>query len=81
MDLKFYLNKFVKVDNIEGYTLKTIKELQKCYENYLEKTDGTDPDFPMITFGGKNGGGKKVKGRNAAALDEESPAEENDGIL
>ena len=70
MDLKFYLNKFIKADNIEGYTLKSLKKLQECYEEYLEKTEGTDPDFPMMTFGGKNGGGKKVKGQNAAALDE-----------
>lgn len=69
MDLKFYLNKFIKVDNIEGYTLKALKKLQECYEEYLEKTEGSDPDFPMVTFGGKNGG-KKVKGQNAAALDE-----------
>ena len=82
MDLKFYLNKFIKVDNIEGYTLKALKELQTCYENYLEKTEGSDPDFPMVTFGGKNGGGKKIQGRNAAAMDEDSMAENNnDDIL
>ena len=63
MDLKFYLNKFIKVDNIEHYTLKSLKEIQKCYEDYLEKTDGSDPDFPMMTFGGK---GQKVKGTNMA---------------
>lgn len=78
MDLKFYLNKFIKVDNIENYTLKALKELQVCYEGYLEKTEGSDPDFPMVTFGGKNGGGKKVQGRNAAAMDEDLPADTND---
>lgn len=67
MDLKFYLNKFVKVDNIENYTLKPLKLLQKRYEDYLEKTDGADPDFPMMSFGGKNGKKVKVKGRNAAS--------------
>lgn len=81
MDLKFYLNKFIKVDNIENYTLKALKEIQKCYEDYLEKTEGSDPDFPMVTFGGKDGGGKKVKGRNAAAMDEDSSAEFNNDIL
>jgi hypothetical protein len=81
MDLKFYLNKFIKVDNIENYTLKALKEIQKCYEDYLEKTEGSDPDFPMVTFGGKDGGGKKVKGRNAAAMDEDSSADFNDDIL
>ena len=76
MDLKFYLNKFVKIDGIEGYTLKALRELQKRYEDYLEKTEGSDPDFPMMTFGGKSGGGKKVKGRNAAADDEEMNKDE-----
>lgn len=81
MDLKFYLNKFIKVDNIEGYTLKALKELQVCYENYLEKTEGSDPDFPMVTFGDKNGRGKKVQGRNAAAMDEEAADTNDDDIL
>lgn len=64
MDLKFYLNKFVKVDNIENYTLKCLFELRDHYDQYLDKTDGTDPDFPMMTFG--NGKGKKVNvGRSA----------------
>ena len=76
MDLKFYLNKFIKVDGIEGYTLKSLREIQKRYEEYLEKTEGSDPDFPMMTFGGKSGGGKKVKGRNAASDDEETNKDE-----
>ena len=78
---KFYLNKFAKVDNIENYTLKAIRELQKCYEDYLESTEGTDPDFPMMTFGGKEGGGKRVKGKNAAAgLEDEGKTDEDDKI-
>ena len=76
MDLKFYLNKFIKVDGIEGYTLKALREIQKRYEEYMEKTEGSDPDFPMMTFGGKSGGGKKVKGRNAASEDEENNKDE-----
>ena len=75
MDLKFYLNKFIKVDGIENYTLKSLRELQKRYEDYLEKTEGSDPDFPMMTFGGK-AGGKKVKGRNAASESEENIKDE-----
>ena len=71
MDLKFYLNKFIKVDCIEGYTLKALREIQKRYEDYLEKTGGSDPDFPMMTFGGKSGG-KKVKGQNAESEYEET---------
>lgn len=66
MELKFYLNKFLKVDNIEGYTLKSIKELRKVYDKFLEASDGTDPDFPMVDFGNK---GKKVQGINKSKLD------------
>lgn len=73
MDLKFYLNKFLKVDNIENYTLKTLIQLRKCYEDFLEKSEGTDPDFPMIDFGGKKG--KKIKGRNAFSVRDEADIE------
>lgn len=65
MELKFYLNKFLKVDNIEGYTLKTLEILRKTYENFLESSEGTDPDFPMVDFGSK---GKKVQGVNKSKL-------------
>ena len=51
MDLKFYLNKFLKVDNIEQYTMKYLNQLKKCYDEFLEKSQGQDPDFPMINFG------------------------------
>lgn len=54
MELKFYLNKFLKVDNIEYYTMKSIIELRECYERFLKKSEGSDPDFPMISFGDKN---------------------------
>ena len=56
MQLKFYLNKFLKVDNIEQYTLGALKELENTYEEFKQKTDGIDPDFPGITF--------KTKGTN-----------------
>lgn len=57
MELKFYLNKFLKVDNIEGYTLATLDELRKAYDKFIDKS-GFDPDFPMLSLG--NGGdGKK----------------------
>ena len=61
MDLKFYLNKFLKVDGIEHYSLDTILKLKKVYDDFVEKTEGIDPDFPMIDFGGK---GQKIKGKN-----------------
>lgn len=68
MDLKFYLNKFLKVDNIENYTIKTLIKLRECYENFLEKSKGSDPDFPLINFGDK---GIKIKGKNLYSLLEE----------
>lgn len=60
MELKFYLNKFLKVDNIEGYTLNTLNELRKSYDKFIEKA-GFDPDFPMLALGG-NGGENKTNG-------------------
>lgn len=77
MDLKFYLNKFLKVDNVEQYTLKTLGKLRECYESFLDTTEGVDPDFPLLNFS-KNG--KKIKGRNAIQLGEdlvEDPKGEN----
>ena len=61
MDLKFYLNKFLKCDNIEMYTLKALYALRDAYDEFLENSKGTDPDFPMIDFGDK---GQKVHGIN-----------------
>ena len=40
MQLKFYLNKFLKVDNIENYTLGAIKKLEDYYDEFKEKSDG-----------------------------------------
>ena len=34
MDLKFYLNKFLKVDRIEDYTLNTLIKLKDNYEKF-----------------------------------------------
>lgn len=62
MSLKFYLNKLLKVDNIENYTLNALKELQECYDQFIEKSEGSDPDFPFITFNTK---GTQIKGTNA----------------
>ena len=76
MDLKFYLNKFLKVDNIENYTLKTLFKLRECYEEFLDKSEGTDPDFPMVNFGDK---GKKIRGRNVLSLTDEEGIDDNKG--
>ena len=51
MDLKLYLNKFLKVDNIELYTLDTLFSLRECYDKFVEKSKGKDPDFPLMDFG------------------------------
>ena len=61
MDLKFYLNKFLKVDNVEKYSLKSLFRLRDSYDEFLENSKGTDPDFPLIDFGDR---GKRVKGVN-----------------
>lgn len=68
MDLKFYLNKFIKIDNIEGYTLNSLRTIEENYSAFMEKTDGLDPDFPTIDFGGKNKG-QKIKGQNKARVE------------
>lgn len=73
MDLKFYLNKFLKVDNIENYTLKTLFKLRECYEKFLENSEGSDPDFPLINFGKK---GKKIKGKNLYSFMDEADISE-----
>ena len=71
MDLKFYLNKLVKVDAIENYTLSTLLSLKSTYDKFLEESDGFDPDFPNTSHNvGKKG--KKVKGVNKWAGTEES---------
>ena len=59
MELKFYLNKFLKVDNIEGYTIGALEELRKSYDRFLEKS-GFDPDFPMMSIGDKKNKGKTI---------------------
>ena len=65
MGLKLYLNKFLKVDNIESYTYSELMILKKEYEKILENSEGIDPDFPTYVFGG---GGKKIGGTNVHTL-------------
>ena len=65
MGLKLYLNKFLKVDNIESYTFSELITLKKEYEKVLEDSEGVDPDFPTYIFGG---GGKKIGGTNVHTL-------------
>lgn len=60
METKFFLNKIVKVDNIEEYTLDALDELQKAYERFLDTTEGSDPDYPGYTFGNHKKGDIKL---------------------
>lgn len=69
MSLKLYLNKYLKVDNIEYYTLPCLKILQQEYDNLLKKTEGLDPDFPQLDFGE---GVKGMKFGSKNKLDENS---------
>lgn len=80
MDLKFYLNKFAKVDNIEQYTYRNVLALQDAYQRFLEKSEGKDPDFPMLQLG--EGNGKKLSlGRNVySQFDEDEIPDDFDGI-
>ena len=65
MGLKLYLNKFLKVDNIEYYTFSELMTLKKEYEKLMEESEGVDPDFPTYVFGSK---GKKIAGTNIHTL-------------
>ena len=85
MHLKLYLNKFLKTDNIEHYTLRTLEELKKSYDDLLESSEGYDPDFPMSGVGGGKGknGMKtmKIKGNNVYSMyDENNPDPNFKGI-
>ena len=68
MELKFYLNKFLKVDNIEEYSLTQLLALKDAYSKFIEKSEGFDPDFPMTSFGAK---GKKIGGTNVHTIGQE----------
>lgn len=70
MELKFYLNKFAKVSSIENYCLKDLKKIQKQYEEFLERSEGVDPDFPTVSFGDSSKG-KKIKGKNKVQAESE----------
>lgn len=70
MHLKLYLNKYLKVDNIELYSLSYLIDLRKEYENFLDLTGGYDPDFPNINIGDRKEG-QKIKGKNKIQLEKE----------
>lgn len=70
MHLKFYLNKYVKADGLENYSLNCLMTLRKEYETFLDLTGGYDPDFPNINIGGRNGE-KKIAGKNKLQAEQE----------
>ena len=74
MALKFYLNKFLKVDNIEQYSLTQLVELKNTYQEFIDDSEGYDPDFPMTTFG--DGKGKNVSGTNVHTITKPTDTEE-----
>ena len=77
MGLKLYLNKFLKIDNIENYSFSELVMIKKEYEKFLENSEGIDPDFPMYIFGGK---GKKIGGTNVHTLTKQTE-EENENTV
>ena len=77
MGLKLYLNKFLKVDNIEKYSLSELLTLKSEYEKVLENSEGVDPDFPMFTFGNE---GKRIAGTNIHTLTKPREDEEEKSV-
>ena len=77
MGLKLYLNKFLKVDNIEQYSFPELIALKKEYEKVLEESEGVDPDFPNYVFGGH---GKKIAGTNIHTLSKPIDNDENESV-
>jgi hypothetical protein len=65
MAQKFYLNKILKIDNIEYYSLESLNQIKKSYDKFLEDSGGTDPDFPTLNLGAE---GKRVKGTNVYSI-------------
>jgi hypothetical protein len=51
LQIKLSLNKLGGFDNIEHYTLKSIYEMQKVYEKYVDDNDGLDISFPGFLVG------------------------------
>jgi hypothetical protein len=76
MHLKLYLNKYLKADNIESYSLRYLIDLKSEYENFLDLTGGYDPDFPNVNIGDRKNG-QKIKGKNKIQLEKEFNGEEN----
>lgn len=46
LTIKFYLEKYAKLRNLESYTLTYIYELWDMYKDYLKNNKNTDIEFP-----------------------------------
>lgn len=50
LHLKLYLNKYAKYDNIDNYTLSSLREMESEYREYLKNNKGYDVSFPGLKF-------------------------------
>lgn len=48
--LKFSLNKFAKIDNIDDYSLPFVNQMKELYDKYIKDSEGVDIDFPEFKF-------------------------------
>ena len=51
MKIKLSLNKLARFDNIEYYSLSTVYQMMKTYEDYVKDNDGMDISFPGFFIG------------------------------
>ena len=78
MEIKFFLNKFIKINNIEDYTLASIDEMRDAYDRFLEKTEGIDPDYPYLRLGqGEKGKVLGTRGTNIYSVIGEGESKED----
>ena len=56
--------------------------MKKVYDDFLDKSEGIDPDFPGMILGDR-GNGEKIKGSNYFSIfgSEENIPENHKGIL
>jgi hypothetical protein len=78
MELKLYLNKFLKVDNIEMYALESLYELRETYTKFIDNFGGKDPDFPMMNFGDPENTYKSTNNVTKLDLNKDSGEENSD---
>ena len=50
LNIKFYLEKYANIQNIEKYTLRRVYEMYEIYKKYLSDNKGQDIAFPNFTI-------------------------------